>query len=97
MILIPTVGLLSAWPYGGWSIGDSRKPPIALTSASRMTMATEASISGVTTPSAPPGNGLLILLAAMTPEQLEKSRSAVDGIVGFQTVPNGTEKMEKFI
>ena len=36
-----------------------------------MTMATEASISGVTTPSAPPGNGLLILLAAMTPEQLE--------------------------
>ena len=62
-----------------------------------MTMATAASISGVTTSSAPPGNGLLILLAAMTPEQLEESRSAVDGIVGFQTVPNDTEKMEKFI
>jgi hypothetical protein len=60
-------------------------------------MAAAESIPGVPTPSAPPGNGLLILLAAMTPEQLEKSRSAVDGIVGFQTVPNGTEKMEKLI
>src|ERR1019366_1159821 len=36
-----------------------------------MIMATADSNPGVPTPSAPPGNGLLILLAAMTPEQLE--------------------------
>jgi hypothetical protein len=36
-----------------------------------MTMATSDSISEVTTPSAAPGNGLLVLLAAMTAEQLE--------------------------
>jgi hypothetical protein len=34
-------------------------------------MATADSIPGVTTSCAPPGNGLLILLAAMTPKQLE--------------------------
>ena len=36
-----------------------------------MTMATADPIPGVSPPSAPPGNGLLVLLAAMTPEQLE--------------------------
>jgi len=35
-------------------------------------MATADSIPGVPTPSAPPGNGLLVVLAAMTPEQLER-------------------------
>jgi hypothetical protein len=35
-------------------------------------MATTYPISDSATPSAPPGNGLLVLLAAMTPEQLER-------------------------
>jgi len=35
-------------------------------------MATTSPSSGSATPSAPPGNGLLVLLAAMTPEQLEQ-------------------------
>jgi len=35
-------------------------------------MATADSISGITVPSAPPGAELLVLLAAMTPEQLER-------------------------
>jgi hypothetical protein len=39
--------------------------------APRMTMATADSIPGVTAPSARPGNVLLVLLAAMTPEQLK--------------------------
>ncbi|MDR3748843.1 MAG: hypothetical protein P4M04_11915 [Acidobacteriota bacterium] len=37
-----------------------------------MTMATADPIPAITTPSARPNNGLLVLLAAMTPEQLER-------------------------
>jgi len=55
-------------------VGDCRKPyrlSIDFPSMVKVTMATANPISDITSASAPPGAGLLVLLAAMPPEQLE--------------------------